>query len=275
VPHAKSPVGVIFDIVKYAVHDGPGIRTTVFMKGCPLRCLWCQNPESQQIEPERIRGVRDRKYSGIFFGQDKNTVGHVVTVEQVVSELKKDTVFYEHSGGGVTFSGGEPLMQPDFLLSLLRESKKQGMHTAVDTSGYVPWADFKRIIRYVDLFLYDLKLMDDAEHVKYTGASNSLIMMNLKRLAKHKAHISIRFPVITGITDSPNNLRAIGRFLYDLNGIDTLDLLPYNYLCKDKYRRMGVEYALEGIEPPSNRRLQAIGKRLRTYGLKTRIRGME
>lgn len=273
-PRTKLPVGVIFDIIKYAVHDGPGIRTTVFMKGCPLRCIWCQNPESQKIELEKITDVRGRKYAGIFFAQDKNTVGHVVTVKQVVSELKKDAVFYEHSEGGVTFSGGEPLMQPDFLFLLLKESKKQGMHTAVDTSGYAPWSVFKRIMKYVDLFLYDLKLMDDVEHMKYTGVSNSLIMRNLKRLATCNVEISIRFPVITGVTDNSHNLRAIGQFLRGLDSIDRVELLPYNYLCKDKYRRMGKRYALESLEPPSDELLQTIGRRLNTYGLKTRVRSM-
>jgi len=244
------------------------------MKGCPLRCLWCQNPESQKIEPEKISGVRGRKYSGIFFAHDKNTVGHVVTVKQVVSELKKDIVFYEHSGGGVTFSGGEPLMQPDFLFFLLKESKKNGMHTAIDTCGYAPWSVFKRIMRYVDLFLYDVKLMDDGEHMKYTGVSNSLIMSNLRRLAKCNVDISIRVPVITGVTDSPHNLRAIGQFLDGFGSVGTVDLLPYNYFCRDKYRRMGIGYALENIEPPSDESLQTIARRLNTYGLKTRIRSI-
>ncbi|MDH4211651.1 MAG: glycyl-radical enzyme activating protein [candidate division WOR-3 bacterium] len=274
-PRGNRSVGIVFDIIKYAIHDGPGIRTTVFLKGCPLTCLWCQNPESQKKEPEIVNDVQGRKYSSIFFAKDKNTIGHEVTVEQVMSEVKKDAIFYEHSGGGVTFSGGEPLMQPDFLLCLLRECKKQGIHTVVDTSGQAPWSTFKHIIRYTDLFLYDLKLMDDSEHKKHTGVGTELILKNLQKLAMGGAPIVIRFPLIPGITDKPDNVRAIGSFLRDLKHVDTLHILPYNYLCKDKYRRMGKKYSLKDLAPPSNNALRAIGKRFKDYGLQIRIRGME
>jgi pyruvate formate lyase activating enzyme len=274
-PRAKCSVGIIFDIIKYAVHDGPGIRTTVFLKGCPLKCLWCQNPESQKTEPEKVRDVRGRKYSSIFFAGGKNIIGHKVTVEQVMSEVKKDAIFYEHSGGGVTFSGGEPLMQPDFLLHLLKECKKQGIHTAVDTSGQAPWPVLKRIMKYTDLFLYDLKLMDDSEHKKYTGVSTDLILKNLQKLAAGSAPVVIRFPLIPGITDKPDNVRAVGSFLKSLKHVDTLHILPYNYLCKDKYRRMRRRYLLEDLAPPSNNALRAIGRRFKAFDLQVRTRGME
>jgi pyruvate formate lyase activating enzyme len=267
--------GVVFDIVKYAVHDGPGIRTTVFLKGCPLKCLWCQNPESQRAEPERVGDVHGRKYSGIFFTKDKNFIGHEFTVQQVISEVKKDMVFYEHSRGGVTFSGGEPLMQPDFLFGLLKESKKHGMHTAVDTSGHAPWPVFKRIMKHVDLFLYDLKLMDDREHLKYTGVSNRLIVDNLKRLARGSVQIVIRLPVIVGITDRPANLRSIGLFVRGIKNIETIHLLPYNYLCKEKYNRMKIKYLFKHIEPPSGTHLRKIKKQLEAYDLRVGIRGLE
>jgi pyruvate formate lyase activating enzyme len=271
----KRPVGVIFDIIKYAVHDGPGIRTTVFLKGCPLKCLWCQNPESQKTEPEKVTDVYGRKYSALFSGKDKNTIGHEVTVEQVMSEVKKEMIFYEHSGGGVTFSGGEPLMQPEFLLRLLKESKKHGIHTAVDTSGHAPWSVLKRIMKYTDLFLYDLKLMADSEHKKYTGVGADLILKNFEKLAMGGAQIVIRFPLIPGITDKSDNVRAIGSFSKSLKHVDTMHILPYNYLCKDKYRRMGKRYLLEDLAPPSNSALRAIGRRFEAYDLQVRIRGME
>ncbi|UCD04645.1 MAG: glycyl-radical enzyme activating protein [candidate division WOR-3 bacterium] len=271
----RNPAGIIFDIIKYAVHDGPGIRTTVFLKGCPLRCQWCQNPESQKVEPERFRGVYGRKYSGLFSGEDKHTIGREVSVRQVISEVEKDRIFYDYSGGGVTFSGGEPLMQPGFLFSLLKESKKRGMQTAVDTSGYAPWSAFKRILGYSDLFLYDLKLMDDKEHIEYTGSGTDSILNNLRKLTAAGARVVARFPIIPGITDRPDNVRAVGSFLMSLKSIDTIHLLPYNYLCKDKYRRMSINYPLKKLEPPSNGELRVIGRILRDYGLKVKVRGTE
>lgn len=271
----RCPTGIIFDIIKYAVHDGPGIRTTVFLKGCPLRCRWCQNPESQKVAPERFRDVYGRKYSKIFSGKDVRTIGHEVSVRHVISEVEKDKIFYDYSGGGVTFSGGEPLMQADFLLSLLKECKKRDIKTAVDTCGYAPWSAFKSILEYSDLFLYDLKLMDDEEHVAYTGLGTDLILNNLRKLASAEVRVVARFPIIPGITDSSDNVRAVGSFLMSLKSIDTIHLLPYNYLCKDKYKRMGIKYSFEELEPPSNGELRAIGRIMQEYDLMVKTRGLE
>jgi pyruvate formate lyase activating enzyme len=265
--------GMIFDIIKYAIHDGPGIRTTVFLKGCPLACCWCQNPESKNLEPEKILDMNRRKYSHLFYNEDKNIIGRSVTVKQVMTEVEKDSIFYKYSGGGATFSGGEPLMQPDFLLTLLKASKKKKIHTALDTSGYAPWKVFKRVMDYVGLFLYDLKLMNSDEHREYTGEDNTVILENIEKLARRKANIVIRIPVITGITDKQKNIRAIGEFLQSIRGIELVDLLPYNYLCEDKYQRMRRDYSLKHIETPTEKRLHEIEKLLETYGLSVKIDG--
>jgi pyruvate formate lyase activating enzyme len=270
---SKKIKGIIFDIMKYAIHDGPGIRTTVFLKGCPLACWWCQNPVSQKPKPQKIRSSKRRKYSALFYGKDKGVIGYEVTVEQVMIEVEKDNIFYEYSGGGVTLSGGEPLMQPDFLLGLLKASKKRGIHTALDTSGYAPWRIFKRILKHVDLFLYDLKLMDARLHEKYTGEDNRIILANLEKLAQNKASVVIRLPMITKITDTADNIRAVGKFAEGLKGIEELHLLPYNYLCRDKYQRIRRAYAFKNIEPPSDAALQRMKRWLEAYGLRVKIRG--
>lgn len=265
--------GIVFDILKYAIHDGPGIRTTVFLKGCPLSCWWCQNPESKTMEPEKASGVDRRKYLHLFRDSGEGVVGHEVTVKQVMAEVEKDVVFYRYSGGGVTYSGGEPLMQPDFLLALLKASKEKNIHTVLDTSGYAPWSIFKRIMDYVDLFLYDLKIMDNEIHQKYTGEGNSLILDNVGKLAHNRANIIIRIPIITGITDPGDNICAIGEFLRPISGIEFVHLLPYNYLCKDKYQRMKRDYRLGNLNPPTENKLNEIKNTLRTYGLHVKIGG--
>jgi pyruvate formate lyase activating enzyme len=263
--------GIVFDIIKYAIHDGPGIRTTVFLKGCPLACWWCQNPESKHPQSEKVFDTSLRKYSNLFYDKDKNIIGRRVTAKQVMTEVEKDSVFYKYSGGGVTFSGGEPLMQPDFLLALLKVSKRLKIHTALDTSGYAPWLVFKQVLDYLDLFLYDLKLMDSDEHREYTGEDNTVILENIEKLAYNKANIIVRIPVITGITDRHKNIRAIGEFLRTIRGIELVDLLPYNYLCKDKYKRMKRDYSLKHIDPPTERRLSELKGTLETYGLSVKV----
>ncbi len=264
--------GIVFDVIKYAIDDGPGIRTTVFLKGCPLKCLWCQNPEGQKLGPEKVSYIERRKYSNLFYSENKNIVGRKVTAKQVMNEVEKDVIFYEQSGGGVTFSGGEPLMQPDFLFELLKMSKEKGIHTALDTSGFASWAALKYMMKYVDLFLYDLKLIDDELHKKYTCGSNKVILDNLKKLAQNGGYITIRFPVIHGITNDRDNIRAIGRFIQGIKGIEKLELLPYNLMCKDKYRRLKRRYALKHIEVPSQGELQKVKREFKTFGLDVMIR---
>ena len=182
--------GIIFDIKHYAIHDGPGIRTTVFLKGCAASCWWCHNPESQCLEIEKT--ARTNTFDGICV-EEEEIVGNLMTVEEVMHEIMKDKVFYDESGGGATFSGGEPLIQPDFLKAVLKHCRNRGIHTTLDTTGYASWETFKSIIPNVDLFLYDIKFVDDSQHQKYTGVSNASILYNLKNLVRHKKKIILRF----------------------------------------------------------------------------------
>ena len=204
-----SNSGFIFDIKKFAIHDGPGIRTTVFLKGCVMDCWWCHNPESQNLEPEKIIKVNQLNIH--------ETIDRKVSVDEVLEEVEKDRVFYEESGGGVTFSGGEALTQPEFLYSLLEKSKEKNIHTTLDTTGYVKWEILEKISNMVDLFLYDLKLFDDELHQKYTGVSNKLILENLLKLDANKNKIIIRIPIIPTLTDTEGNLEQLAIFIKNLN----------------------------------------------------------
>jgi pyruvate formate lyase activating enzyme len=295
----SNPSGTIFDIKRFAVHDGPGIRTTVFFKGCPLRCLWCHNPESMKIERQIVffeskcigcgecfkrcpNGAVEATPQGRKYYRDKCTLcgmcveycyaeatvmqGKIVSVDEVIEEVKKDMPFYENSGGGVTISGGEPAMQPEFCIAVLRESKKAGMHTALDTSGYVKWEIFSKILEYVDLVLYDVKHMDPAKHKEYTGLSNRLILANLKKLDKLDIPIEIRMPVIPGLNDSEGNLSAASQFLREMKNIKRIKLLPYHRLGEGKYERLDMEYRLKNVEPPDKERMKQL-----TEFIKSRI----
>ena len=236
----KSTTGVIFDLKRFAIHDGPGIRTTVFFKGCPLRCWWCHNPESHKVLPEKFEGCNIR--SNINHSLSAlDEVGREVTITELMEEIEKDSVFYEESGGGVTFSGGEPTMQPDFLLSLLTKCKESGLHTTVDTSGYAPTKTFEKIIDRTDLFLYDIKLMNDELHQKYTGVSNRLIQTNLKWIDDNHKNICIRIPVVPGITDTQANISDTINILLKLKNISEINLLPYHRAGEGKYSRFKKE----------------------------------
>ncbi len=234
--------GTIFDIKKFAIHDGPGIRTTVFFKGCPLDCWWCHNPEGRKLETETLSVKPGGDASDSCIPARTVVIGRDVSVASVMDEVMKDVIFYDESGGGVTFSGGEPMMQPEFLLVLLQACKENGLNTAVDTSGYAPWDDFKKIYDLIDLFLYDLKLMDDESHVKYTGVSNKLILENLARLSSMGSKVEPRIPLIPGITDTEENLEAIAEFLTPQKNIRHVVLLPYNRLGEDKFRKFDLTY---------------------------------
>ena len=235
----NSVTGIIFDLKKYAIHDGPGIRTTVFLKGCPLDCWWCHNPESRHPKPEKpARGEMQKRAS--LLKSARGVVGKSVAPDEVVREVMKDTIFYDESGGGVTFSGGEPLMQIEFLHALLDACKQNNIHTAVDTSGYGPPEFFDRVYDSVDLFLFDLKLIDDEAHSTYTGVSNSLILNNLKYLAGRGNKVQPRIPLIPGITDTGENLSRIVFLLRSLKTIDRVDLLPYNRIGEGKYDVLGI-----------------------------------
>lgn len=290
--------GTIFDIKRFAVHDGPGIRTTVFFKGCPLRCLWCHNPESikigQQIVyfPNKcigcgecfkrcVNGGVEATPNGRVYHKDncilcgtcveycyaEATVmeGKISTVQEVIEEVKKDMPFYENSDGGVTISGGEPTMQADFCLAILRESKKEGLHTTLDTSGYVKWETFKEILKYVDLVLYDIKHMDLDKHKKFSGVSNEIILSNLKKLDELNIPIDIRVPTIPGLNDSEENLTATAEFVGKMKNVQSIKLLPYHRLGQSKYDRLDMEYVLEDIEPPDKSWMENLTKLVKSH----------
>ena len=254
-----SDKGIIFDIKKFAIHDGPGIRSTVFLKGCPLECWWCHNPEGQNLQTEEMQG--------------RSTVGREVTVNEVLEEIEKDRVFYDQSDGGATFSGGEPLMQPDFLKHLLLECKKGGIHTVLDTSGYAPTEIVTSFINLVDLFLYDLKIIDDKQHLLYTGVSNRLILDNLRELDKANKRTYIRFLVIPGITDTAENIEATAEVISSLNNVEEVNLLTYHKLAGGKYKKLGKEYRMGDVNTISKEELEAVKNVFEQHGFKTTIGG--
>jgi pyruvate formate lyase activating enzyme len=298
--------GIVFDIKRYSIHDGPGIRTTIFFKGCPLSCWWCHNPESQSPTIEMIfrphrcihcgaclvacehgaiswdgeEPLTDREKctrcgacAAACYAEARQCVGRAWTVDQVMAEVQRDTAFYDESGGGVTLSGGEPLWQADFALALLQACKRQEMHTAVDTCGFAPWATVDRLREYTDLFMYDLKLLDDARHRRFTGVSNHLILQNLQALSQRGHHIVLRVPVIPGINDDDASMRQIGAFAAALPHLDEVDLLPYHHIGVDKYVRLNKAYRLPATRPPSDERLAEMAHLLRQFGLSVSIGG--
>jgi len=267
--------GNIFNIQRYCIHDGPGIRTTAFLKGCGLRCYWCHNPESwaaaPQIQvffekcigcgncfkacPAGAHGVtkKGREFkrelcggcgacAEVCYAEALVLRGKRVSVREVLAELEKDREFYEQSGGGVTFSGGEPLCQPEFLEALLRECKAVGLHTAVDTAGNADWAVFEAVMPFADLWLYDVKVIDGAKHKKATGADNSAILGNLKALMAAGADINIRVPVIPGLNDGEEEKKAIMGFLEGLRYSGPVEYLPFHRMAQGKYDSLGMAY---------------------------------
>ncbi|MBN2424537.1 MAG: glycyl-radical enzyme activating protein [Calditrichaceae bacterium] len=263
--------GTIFDIKKFAVHDGPGIRTTIFFKGCPLDCWWCHNPEGRHTGIEKLPIQENRNRSSITANKNAETSGKEITLTEIMRDIEKDLIFYEESQGGVTFSGGEPLMQIDFLTSLLKNCHSNGIHTLVDTCGYASWSCFESILPYTDMFYYDLKLIDDAEHIKYTGVSNKTILSNLEKLVQHDQRITIRIPLIPGITDTDKNLKEIVKLLKKMNNIQSIMLLPYNKLGEDKYRRFGLPLRTGKLLAYDNGNLEAIKKRFDALNLNISI----
>lgn len=252
--------GIIFDIKRFAVHDGPGIRTTIFFKGCPLNCWWCHNPEGQKAEPEKMKRNQGHGHSIRF-----DLVGKEMSVRDVMAEINKEIIFYDESGGGVTFSGGEPLMQPEFLDQLLDECKSNGIHTAIDTSGYSPPGIFQKIVQKADLILFDLKILNSNLHRKYTGVPNDVIMENLKNLAATDKRIFLRFAVIPGITDTPSNISEIGELIQTLGPVEQINILPYHPGARGKYKRLNKKYLLPDIDPPADTWLDSIKNEFSSY----------
>ena len=244
---------ILFNIQHFSLHDGPGIRTTVFFKGCNLRCKWCHNPESQNFQKEilfyknkctgcgRCNGVTVDDDKFFCFNDAKEICGKEYTVDDVLKEVLKDKAFYETSGGGVTFSGGECMLQIDFLEGILKECKKNGIHTAVDTAGHVPFEIFERIIPYTDLFLYDVKCFDSDKHRQYTGVENQLILKNLKRLLAKSTPVWIRIPIIPTVNDTEEELQRIKEYLSSCGIPEKVELLPYHAMGEHKYAAIGKE----------------------------------
>jgi len=246
--------GLIFSIKRYAIHDGPGIRVTFFMKGCPLDCWWCHNPEgksSEQTSVERIDRVGEKEFTSF------ELVGREYTADELLKKAEKDRVFMEQSGGGVTFSGGEPLMQFDFLLETLQAMKRSGFHTAVDTSGHTSPERLQAILPYTDLFLYDIKHLDPETHMKFTGVSNDLILSNFDMLLKEGAEVMLRIPVIPGVTAEKEYMKQLRSFIESrkTKKIRELNLLPYHKTGSSKYRRFDLPDRMTGISQISNSQL--------------------
>jgi len=300
----QNQTGTILDIKRYAIHDGPGIRTTVFLKGCPLSCEWCHNPESQRGRPE-ILYYEERctvcgacisacKQGAISMAGDhmainqslctgcgdcvaactngaRELAGRKVSVEDVVSEIIKDTLFYEESTGGVTFSGGEPLMQADFVRAAAAQCKDLDIHTALDTSGYAQESKLMKVVDVIDLFLYDVKMVDDAVHLAYTGVSNRSILRNLRILDELRKRVWIRFPLVPGVNDDERSLRALAELIASLSSVEEVQVLPYHRAGARKYARLGREYMLAHTEEPRGE--AAASYLAKATGLPVRIGG--
>ncbi len=239
----------IFNIQKFSVHDGPGIRTTVFFKGCPIKCLWCHNPESQNYCQEEMLDKNGKK----------EIVGEQYSIRELVKKLSKDHIFYDQSGGGVTLSGGEVMTQNiDYIESLVKELNRQGISVAIDTSGVAPMENFERIIDNTDIFLYDLKFLNNELHKKYTGSSNELVLKNLIYLNSKNAKINLRLIIIKDINDNKKYIDEIIYFLKENNiNIDSINLLPYHDFGRDKYNKLNRE-CTQSFEIPEREALEML-----------------
>ncbi len=316
--------GTVFDIQRYSIHDGPGIRTTVFLKGCPLSCKWCHNPEGQSGDVEltflenrcgrcgaclsvcrhgaiawgggepgargrdggasgldkhgitdgscapvtdRTKCARCGECAKVCFSGARELTGKEMSVRQVMSEVERDIPFYEESGGGVTLSGGEPLTQAGFAAELLETSRDRGIHTVLDTCGFAEWGAVDLVRRHVDLFLYDIKFLDDAKHRELVGVSNAGMISNLIELARLGHNIVLRVPVIPGFNDDYESIHQIGAFAATLPHLISVDVLPYHKIGIEKYRRLGRPYSLSGLAPPPEERMAGIAGMLAGFGL--------
>lgn len=254
--------GRIFDIQKFSVHDGPGVRTIVFLKGCVLRCRWCCNPESQNYKIEQMETAGKLK-----------TVGRDVTVKEVMDEVAKDRVYYEFSGGGLTLSGGECLCQPEFSAALLRAAHYYGFNTAIESTACAPLETIRQLLPHLDCYLMDIKHINGAKHREFTGKDNALILENAKALAKEAKRLIIRVPVIPTFNDTAEEISAIAKFVSDIMPGGEINLLPYHRLGLDKYKGLGREYTLTDITPPEDEKMRRLLKVAESYGLKAKIGG--
>lgn len=315
----KGTYGYIYDIQRYTLHDGPGIRTEVFLQGCTLRCLWCHSPESwspegelawveqlcagvekcgeclkvcktgaiskgdvfyskiakkyiQLVDIDRNKCIRCGECANVCFNKAIYLTSKKMDVPSVIDIIMKDEKYYLKTGGGVTISGGEPMEQIGFVKSLLKECKKMGLNTALDTTGYAKWEMYQQLKGLVDLFLFDLKHTSSLESIKYTGVSNELILDNLNKLASIDSCIQIRIPIIPGINDSEENIYASASICKKIGkSLQLVQLLPYHRLGISKYNRIGKKYALASLEPPTKSQMEAIKNIFEKYSLPVQI----
>ena len=298
--------GIITDIQRFSVHDGPGIRTTVFLKGCNLRCAWCHNPETLRAEaqlqvlPDKcigcdacleacLRDAHEVTDGRRVFHRDRCTacgacaevcysgalvlVGRETSAEEVMAEVLEDRVFYENSGGGVTLSGGEPLFQRAFALDILGRARAEGIHTAVETNLASPWQDVAALLPVTDLFLVDVKVMDSAEHERWTGEPNELVLENARRLSREGVPMVVRTPVVPGVNDTVEQIGAVADFIRGFGNLEYYELLPYHPLGTGKYHSLGMEYAMEGVARPEPDVMQALAAAAGDRGIVVRVAG--
>ncbi len=254
--------GRIFNIQRFSVHDGPGIRTIVFLKGCFLRCKWCCNPESQEYKIQTM----------IENGKEK-TVGQDITVAEVIETVRRDMPYYKRSGGGMTLSGGECLCQIRFAEALLREAKENGINTAIETTAYAEFPLIEKILPYVDTVLMDIKHMDSAKHKEFTSAPNDLILENARKIAENAKELIIRVPVIPTFNDKEEEIKAIAEFAKSLKGVKKLHLLPYHNFGADKYAGLNRNYEMGDIVPPPNEHMVKLLEIVKNTGLDSQIGG--
>ncbi len=298
--------GYIFDIKRYAIHDGPGIRTTVFLKGCPLQCSWCHNPESWKSNSElslrfsrcigcgrcaeicpqnAISMIENRPFTDVekckLCGEcidvcltgAREIIGRRVMASEVMAEIEKDRIFYDQSGGGVTFSGGEPLYQYNFLLALLNKCRVDGIHSAVDTTCYANNDIIQKVAEKTDMFLCDIKHMDPQIHKEYTGVDNSLILDNIRYLAQAGANIKIRIPIIPGFNDDKENIEMTAQFVKSLDNVEQIDILPYNSGGLEKAARLAGDFDIMKIVESGDGEMENIKESFQKYGFKITVGG--
>ena len=308
-----NPSAMVTNIQKFSVHDGPGIRSLIFTKGCPLRCLWCANPENIHFGPElmlfpdKCIGCKrcadvcpqnaitiarntdgkeciqfDRKLcircgacAKVCFSQSRVLKGEVLSCEQVEEKVDKDLPFYKNSGGGITFSGGEPLLHPQFIARIAKYYREKELSTAVETCGFVPWENFEIALPWIDWFLFDIKFIDSRKHEKYCGRGNQPILENLQKLSRDgRCHIIVRIPIIPGINDEKSDLALVGAFLGKRKDrLAGVHILPYHNYGSSKYDALGIPYQLSDLESPTDEYMQQIRGTLEQYGLKVQIGG--
>ena len=295
--------GIIFNIQRFSLHDGPGIRTTVFLKGCPMRCLWCHNPESLLPKPQlsltAVRCISCGRCQEVCPNgvhrpgklPDFSTciacgacaaacpsgalelLGRKARVDDVLQEVLQDLAFYARSGGGMTVSGGEPGMQPEFTTALLRAAKEKGIHTAIETAGWVSQAVYEKMLPWLDLILFDIKQMDAQKHLEYTQRDNTRIHKNLQNLCRIDCtvKVTVRTPVIPGYTDDPESFQKLAQFLHTLDRVPDVNVLPYNPLAGSKHPRLGMEYTLDGIQEANGISPDALCQILTDNGITAKV----